>query len=61
MDDAKRRQIEDDAKQAEWAAYSLASGNGFKLTNDEAYLVHKLVSDAITKMSRKASSFRERI
>ena len=47
MDDAKRRQIEDDAKRAEWDAYTMASGNGFKLTNEEAYVVYKLVSDAI--------------
>lgn len=53
MDDAKLRQIEDDAKRAGWDAYCLASGNGFKLTNEEAYLVHKLVSDAIARTTDK--------
>lgn len=47
MDDAKRRQVEDDAKRAGWDASMLATGNGFKLTNEEAYVVYKLVSDAI--------------
>jgi uncharacterized NAD-dependent epimerase/dehydratase family protein len=49
MDDTKRRQIEDDAKQAGWDASMLGTGNGFKLTNEEAYLVHKLVGDAIAR------------
>jgi hypothetical protein len=53
MDDAKRRQLEDAAKQAGWDAYSLASGNGFRLTNEETYLVHKLVSDAIARSTDK--------
>lgn len=53
MNHAKRRQLEDAAKQAGWDAYSLASGNGFKLTNEEVYLVHKLVSDAIATSTDK--------
>jgi hypothetical protein len=53
MDDAKRRQIEDAAKRAGWDAYSLASGNGFKLTNEEAYVVYKIVSDAIARSTDK--------
>ncbi len=53
MDDAKRRQIEDAAKQAGWDASMLATGNGFKLSNEEAYLVHKLVSDAIARSTDK--------
>jgi hypothetical protein len=53
MNDAKRRQIEDAAKRAGWDASMLATGNGFKLTNDEAYLVYKLVSDAITRSTDK--------
>jgi uncharacterized NAD-dependent epimerase/dehydratase family protein len=53
MDDAKRRQIEDDAKRAGWDASMLATGNGFKLTNEEAYLAYKLVSDAIARSTDK--------
>ena len=53
MDDAKRRQMEDDAKQAGWDASMLATGNGFKLTNEEAYLVYMLVSDAIARSTDK--------
>lgn len=53
MDDQTRRQIEDDAKQAGWDASMLATGKGFKLTNEEAYLVHKLVSDILARTTDK--------
>jgi hypothetical protein len=53
MSGIKRGQIEDAAKQAGWDASMLATGNGFKLTNEEVYLVHKLVGDAITRATDK--------
>jgi hypothetical protein len=49
VNDAERRRIEDDAKQAGWDAAMFATGNGFKLTNDEAHLVYKLLGDAFTR------------
>jgi hypothetical protein len=48
VDDAERRRIEDDAKRADWDAAMLASGNGFKLTNEEADLVYRLLGNAFT-------------
>jgi hypothetical protein len=53
MNEDMRRQIEDDAKKAGWDAYMLASGNGFKITNDEVPIVYRLLSDVISRSTDK--------
>jgi hypothetical protein len=57
MNDAKRRRIEDDAKKAGWDASMLSTGNGFKLTNEEACLVYKLVSGSIARSTDKTVQY----